>query len=390
MGKEVLGDTLKLFYPAAHQQNGERYSKQALINIRSGLNRHLTLPPHNKPWNLMHDREFQHANKVFSGNLHIQKQLGLDVTRHKPPLPKDHMEKAFANYFEPHWDNDPKCLQLKVYFDLAYYMERRAKQGLRELQKDSFAIGKTPDGREYIELKYNEATKKSQGDDNNEICDNAILMEQPNSPRCPVKSFKLYLSKLTHLPDLFQQPNPKFRLVTDRWYKASPVGINQIGKFLSEISYFAGLEKRYTNHCMRNTTVNAMKKKNRSVPDMAFVLKHKSYQSLQSYINTPTLEEKQAISDELFDFTHTEEPSRDNAPPTPKKSKLSLSKKKETCRSFSKTSKFTKSRKQSTRTSTNTKINLKPAGGRKIKELKCQSKCKYKCCSCTIVTVVVR
>lgn len=140
--------------------------------------------------------------------------------------------------------------------------------------------------------------------------DNAILMEQPNSPCCPVKSFKLYLSKLTHLPDLFQQPNPKFKLITDCWYKASPVGINQIGKFLPEICYFGGLEKRYTNHCMRNTTINVMKKNGCSVPDMAFVLKHKSYQSLASYIATPTLEEKQAISDELFDFTHAEQASK--------------------------------------------------------------------------------
>lgn len=114
MDKQSLADTLKLFYPSARQQNGERYSKQALINLRSGLNRHLSLPPYNKAWNLMHDQEFHLANKVFAGNLRTQKEMGLDVTRHKPPLPKGDIELAFINYFEPHWNNDPKCLQLLI------------------------------------------------------------------------------------------------------------------------------------------------------------------------------------------------------------------------------------------------------------------------------------
>lgn len=167
MDKEVLAETLKLFYPSARQRNGDRCLKQALINLRSGLNRHLSLPPFNRPWNLMHDKEFHLANKVFAGNLREQKEQGLDVTRHKPPLPKGDIETAFKNYFEPHWDNDPKCLQLKVYFDLGYYMGRRAKEKLRELKKEHFRFSKTPEGREYVELIINEATKKSQGDDYN-------------------------------------------------------------------------------------------------------------------------------------------------------------------------------------------------------------------------------
>lgn len=219
MDKQVLADTLKIFYPSARQQNSERYSKQALINLRSGLNWHLTLPPFNKPWNLMHNKEFHLANKVFSENLREQKAAGLDVTRHKPLLPKGDIELAFANYLEPHWDNDPKCPQLKIYFDLGYYMARWAKERLRELRKDHFKISTTAEGRKYVELLINEATKKSQGDDHNELYDNAIMVEQPDSPRCQVASFELYLSKLKELPDLFQQPNPCFKKPSDHWYK---------------------------------------------------------------------------------------------------------------------------------------------------------------------------
>ena len=54
---------------------------------------------------------------------------------------------------------------------------------------------------------YNESTKKSDGTDHNEIRESAILLSQPSSKKCPIASFKLYLSKLAKLEDLFQQPN---------------------------------------------------------------------------------------------------------------------------------------------------------------------------------------
>ena len=73
MSKEVLADVLREFYPSVRQvphkgeSTGKTYAKQSLINIRSAINRYLQLPPHNKTWDLMGDREFLAANKVFKG-----------------------------------------------------------------------------------------------------------------------------------------------------------------------------------------------------------------------------------------------------------------------------------------------------------------------------------
>ena len=73
MSKEILADTLRQFYPSVRQKpndgetEGKPYSKQSLVNIRSAINRHLTLPPYNKAWDLMTDKEFLAANKVFKG-----------------------------------------------------------------------------------------------------------------------------------------------------------------------------------------------------------------------------------------------------------------------------------------------------------------------------------
>ena len=51
----------------------------------------------------------------------------------------------------------------------------------------------------------NEATKKSQGDDTNEMTEQPIILSQPNNERCPVKSFKSTSQKLTDIEDFFQQ-----------------------------------------------------------------------------------------------------------------------------------------------------------------------------------------
>ena len=64
------------------------------------------------------------------------------------------------DYFVPHFDNNPQCLQHKIYFNITYFLGKRGKEGLRELQKDSFELCYTDQGRAYYTMKYNEVTKK--------------------------------------------------------------------------------------------------------------------------------------------------------------------------------------------------------------------------------------
>ena len=98
-----------------------------------------------------------------------------------------------------------------------------------------------------------------------------ILLSQLGKRRCPVTSFKLFLSKLTQLPDLFQQPNPNYKKPGDKWYKESPVGEGTIAKFMKEISKNVGLSYTYTNHCIRGTTTIAMHTSGYSLHEIAQV-----------------------------------------------------------------------------------------------------------------------
>ena len=76
----------------------------------------------------MHNDEFKSANKVFSGNLHDQEEKGLDKSRSYPPVLKKHLQEIYDNYIIPHFDNDPKCLQHKVFFEIAFFLGKEVRK----------------------------------------------------------------------------------------------------------------------------------------------------------------------------------------------------------------------------------------------------------------------
>ena len=164
-------------------------------------------------------------------------------------MSKDHVEQVYRDYFIPHYNNDPRVLQHKVYFDITYFLGKRGTKGLRELTKDSFIVKVTDNGHEYLELMYNEAKKKSQDDGSNESNAKNSILSQPGNPCCPVNSFKLYISKLhPKCNAFFQNINTYYKLATDKWYKNSPASVNTIGNFLCTISQASSLSYICTNH----------------------------------------------------------------------------------------------------------------------------------------------
>ena len=170
------------------------------------------------------------------------------------------------------------------------------------MTKNTLVLKVNENGHEYLEFSYNEATKKSQGDDYREQTEQPILLSQPGNNRCPVDSYKLYHSKLTDIKELFHQVNPYFKRNSDLWFKASPVGENTIGKFMKQISKNASLSVIYTNHCIRGTTATAMHRSGYSLHDIAQVTCHKNIESLKYYLEQPTLDDMTNYSDSLFGY----------------------------------------------------------------------------------------
>ena len=163
----------------------------------------------------MNDRVFTQANLVLTGRLWDNKEKGLDTLAPRTSIEKDDVEKLFWEYFPKCLGDkiDTEILLHKVFWDIMYYTGCRGKEGLRRLSKNSFSIKKSHTGTEYIEITFNEKTKKNQGDTLSTVAnalhnDHHVITEMRNSPLCPVSSFKMYLDLLN--PDstaFFQHPN---------------------------------------------------------------------------------------------------------------------------------------------------------------------------------------
>ena len=87
----------------------------------------------------MNDQIFLQANKVFTGQQRDNKEKGNDKSKRCKAIDQEDMENMFKNYFTPGLVTfNAKVLLQKVFFDIMYYTGRRGKEGLHELDKNSF------------------------------------------------------------------------------------------------------------------------------------------------------------------------------------------------------------------------------------------------------------
>ena len=109
----------------------------------------------------MNNAIFLPANKVFSGRMHNNEEKGLDVSKPRDSIDQEDMKKLFHKYFKPGISTiNTQVLLHKVFFDIVYYTSHHGKEGLRKLRQNSFDIKIGSDGLEYVEITFNEKTKK--------------------------------------------------------------------------------------------------------------------------------------------------------------------------------------------------------------------------------------
>lgn len=177
-------------------------------------------------------------------------------------------------------------------------------------------------GVEYVVQTFNEATKNNQGDEWKSSSkhyrhEKNIMLAQPGGAKCPVKSFKLYVSKLNPKLDcFFQRPNVHMlNPTTGHWYDNMAFCKGQIQDFMKHIEAAGGLSQPYTNHSIRNTTCTAMGDGNHPVQDIAKVLNQGNVESVRSYLGRPTMKKKIGFNKTLAAYSHEDE---NNPPPIQK------------------------------------------------------------------------
>ena len=295
-----LNSLLEKFYPEARSQKGEKYSKSTLVGIRAAINRFLRLPPHKRSSNIMTSEKFSSSNKMLYAVIKDLKKEGLDTSKHYPAISEIDLQKVKdKNSFNL---NDPSELQQKVFFDLQYNFGRRGRENLRDFTKSTFLLDKDDSGREFLEPSFNELTKNHQ-QPTDPSTSKPRMYEHPNDS-CPIKSYKLYISKLDPGSDIlftFQKGGKNFNPPTESvWYTQRPIGINTLGKFMTKISQRLGLSRLYTNHSIRATTVTQLSNAGFEARTIMRVTGHRCESSLRSYQHDNSDEQKRLISDTLM------------------------------------------------------------------------------------------
>ncbi len=194
-------------------------------------------------------------------------------------------------------------LQRKVWFDLTIHFARRGCENINSLKKDAYSFKTDDVGREYVEMNYNEKLKNHQGFDNTENLDAKPRMyaSTQGSTECPVESLRLYMSKLNPTnPLLFQQPRQKVDKTDTIWYTSRPVGAKKISGFMAKLSEDAGLSRRYTNHCVRATTITMLSHAGVSNRAITRITKHRNEGSLKHYEQDSSENQKRNFADILL------------------------------------------------------------------------------------------
>ena len=274
-------------------------------SIRSAIQRHIISPPHNRTISIVSDADFKPANLVFTGRLKQNRADGNDVTKHKDAIEPGDIVQMYASGTLS--NESPKALQYKVFFEISLHFARRAKEGLRELNKNSFEIKTDHTGIRFATIAYNEKSKKDHGDKKEFTEKEQRLYEQPDDPRCPLKSLELYLDKLhPNSNAFFQQARPGQQ--DEIWYNGRPVGTNTLAKFMPQISSQAKLSRIYTNHCIRATSITCLSASGVDATDIIGLTGHKTSQSLIPYQRKVGDEKRRNMSKVLSSYGKPDTP----------------------------------------------------------------------------------
>ena len=292
-----LCNTLRRFYGSVRKADGTTYSKSSINNIRAAIQRHLQSPPFSRQLNILQDKEFVSANNVFVGNLKRNKRQGCDTTKEYPVISEGDLDQLYSSgVFNT---ENPDGLQKLVWFSIQFKFCRRGREGQRSLKKEDFVFKVDDVGREYAELKYNDAQKNHQGDSRKN--QQSPRMYGTEDEGCPLEALKLYINKLNPKCSAFyQQPRKQKWTVADSvWFNNIPLGINTLGQMMRRISESAGLSTTYTNHSIRATVCTILNDDgNYSDRVICSLTGHRNPQSLKNYCKASS-KQKRSMSDAL-------------------------------------------------------------------------------------------
>ena len=260
--------------------------------MRDGISRYVLAET---GWDISRDEGFREANVVFSRMSQKLKVCGKAKVVHHEEIEPEDILKLYSGFDI----STPSGLLEKVWFDLVLQLCRRGRENLRQMTKSTFAVSRDAAGRRFIYEVEDEADKNHSSSDNNfDTIGEGYLYEVSGHPLCPVTTFELYISKLHPLQEaLWQKPRLSVPDSSSAyWYCNVPMGDKALGKMMSEMSGKYGLPKRYTNHCVRVTSLQILDDEQIPGRHIIRVSGHRSEGSIKSHARKLSSSRKRAIS----------------------------------------------------------------------------------------------
>ena len=87
---------------------------------------------------------------------------------------------------------------------------------------------------------------------------------------------------------MFLTPNPFWNKIQNAvWYKNSPVGVNEIGKWVKSLAIVTGLDikrRKISNHSVRSSAVSALAKAGVEEQQLMKITGHQNVNSIKPYL----------------------------------------------------------------------------------------------------------
>jgi hypothetical protein len=154
--KGELNENLRQFFVSLRTKSGESLKVTSLQSVRYGLTKYLKEICN---IDIISDPEFSGSKKVFKAKVTDMKKKGFGSISHKPPITPEDLRKLYDPNSVVFNRNTPCGLQMKVWFDVMFYLCRRGRENLRTMTKSTFEVRKDAGGREYIFQAVDEADK---------------------------------------------------------------------------------------------------------------------------------------------------------------------------------------------------------------------------------------
>ncbi|MEL7309423.1 MAG: DUF3504 domain-containing protein, partial [Pseudomonadota bacterium] len=298
MPVSFLNKYLRLFYFSLKCKDGRPYAPRSLIGIRAAIHRYLISPKVNRKINILHDVEFTRANAM------LKTMIGKWLREGRKSKTFDAIEKNDLEKIRRYFDrSSPISLQHEVWYNLVYYFGFRGRETISQLKMNSLSLETDETGRRFLFINHQTLSKNVKASLSQKEFEDIKIVRMYDAPdnvsSCPVAAFLAYKSRCSPTNNfLFPRPLKKWYSKVMWYSEKSKMGKDSIGEFMKSISIAAGLEKMYTNHCVRVTVVSELNAQGFSSAQIASVTGQKRIESVDRYIRRRN-SEKRNISDAL-------------------------------------------------------------------------------------------